>query len=170
MKDLIEQSRAVLTGATQLNEKLFRLSGTVNPIIGKALSEFMKNNKSMSSKSEFTRAWTNKKNIAAFNNTIVAGVLKKIPADAIAYITTNASSVDWSFTDSKSSAAVTAAGSIYVNVGINDDVDAAKQVKKVGGWLNDAIQTSDNVLNTFDSSTKQNIELKNNEAEFLIEP
>ncbi len=169
MRDLIEQSKAVLLGTTELNENLFRLQGTVNPIISKALSEFMKNNKKLSSKDEFASAWSNKKNLTAFNNTIVAGVLKKISADDVAYITTNASSVAWSFKDSTTSSAVTATGSIYVNVGINDDANAAKQVNKVKGSLNDPIQTSDSVLNKFDGTIQQNIELQNNTAAFLIE-
>ena len=170
MKDLIEQSRSVLLGSNQLNEKLFRLQGTVNSIISKALSEFMKNNKKVKSKDEFVSAWTNKKNLTAFNKTIADGVTKKISKGDIAYITTNASSVDWSFKDGGSkNGSVTVSGDVYVNIGINDDVDASKLERKVKGSLNKAVQTSDSILNKFDGSIKQNIELDDNLVQYLID-
>lgn len=157
----------VLLGENTLNEKLVRLQGAVNPIISKALSEFMKNNKNINSKEEFVKAWNDKKNLSTFNKTIAAGVTKKISKGDIAYINTNASVVKWSFKDNGDDS-VTVSGDIYVNIGINDDVDASRLERKVKGTINDPILTKDTAFGKFDSSIKQNIELTDNLAQYLI--
>ena len=75
MKDLIKTSLNVLAESA-IREKLFRSTGALAPSISKAASEFMKNNKKMSTQEEFDKAW--KKDVSKFNDTIVKEIFKKI--------------------------------------------------------------------------------------------
>ena len=164
MKNLINASLNVLTESS-LQEKLFRSTGSLAPSISKAASEFMKNNKKMSTQDEFNKAW--KKDVSKFNDTIVKEIFNKIPKDNIVYITTNASKVKW--TARTISDKVILNGGVYVNIGIMDDVNAKPLSKKVKGWINPAVGVEDVVFGDFQSDLTQNIELKDTNLGFIIE-
>ncbi len=165
MKDLINTSLNILTEGS-LQEKLFRSTGALAPSISKAASEFMKNNKKMSTREEFDKAW--KKDVSRFNDTIVNEIFKKIPKDDIVYITTNVSKVKWS-ENSKLQGKVILNGDVYVNIGIKDDVNGKPLGKKVKGWINPAVGVEDEVYGDFQSDLPQNIELKDTNLGFIIE-
>tara|TARA_R110002167_G_scaffold74848_5_gene209236 strand:+ start:299 stop:799 length:501 start_codon:yes stop_codon:yes gene_type:complete len=165
MQDLINASLNVLTEGS-LQEKLFRSQGSLAPSISKAASEFMKNNKKMSTREEFDKAW--KKDVSRFNDTIVNEIFKKIPKDDIVYITTNVSKVKWN-ENSKVQGKVILNGDVSVNIGIKDDVNGKPLAKKVKGWINPAINVEDEVFGYFQSELTQNIELKDTNLGFIIE-
>jgi len=165
MQDLINEARNVLTRDC-LQEKLFRSIGALAPSINKAASEFMKNNKKISSREEFDKAW--KKDASRFNDTIVNEIFKKIPKDDIVYITTNVSKVKWN-ENSKAQDKVILNGDVYVNIGIKDDVNGKPLGKKVKGWINPAVGVEDEVYGYFQSKLTQNIELKDTNLGFIIE-
>tara|TARA_R110000782_G_scaffold5177_3_gene18023 strand:+ start:10006 stop:10515 length:510 start_codon:yes stop_codon:yes gene_type:complete len=168
MKDLINASLNVLTEGS-LQEKLFRSVGALAPSISKAASEFMKNNKKMSTREEFDKAW--KKDVSRFNDTIVNEIFKKIPKDDIVYITTNVSKVKWKNIRFRKDIVNKAIlnGDVYVNIGIKDDVNGKPLAKKVKGWINPAINVEDEVYEYFQSELTQNIELKDTSLGFIIE-
>jgi hypothetical protein len=168
MKDLIKTSLNVLAESA-IREKLFRSTGALAPSISKAASEFMKNNKKMSTQEEFDKAW--KKDVSKFNDTIVKEIFKKIPKDNIVYITTNASKVRWSARtiSGVGKDKVILNGDVYVNIGIMDDVNAKPLGKKVKGWINPAVGVEDEVFGDFQSDLTQNIELKDTNLGFIIE-
>ena len=168
MKDLIKTSLNVLTEG-YLQEKLFRSTGPLAPSISKAASEFMKNNKKMSTQEEFDKAW--KKDASRFNDTIVNEIFKKIPKDSIVYITTNVSKVRWSARtiSGVGKDKVILNGDVYVNIGIKDDVNGKPLGKKVNGWINSAVGVEDEVYGDFQSNLTQNIELKDTNLGFIIE-
>jgi hypothetical protein len=163
MKDLINASLNVLTEGS-LQEKLFRSQGSLAPSISKAASEFMKNNKKMSTREEFDKAW--KKDVSRFNDTIVNEIFKKIPKDDIVYITTNVSKVEFKGLVVQRQVIK---GDVYVNIGIKDDVNGKPLAKKVKGWINPAINVEDEVFGYFQSELAQNIELKDTNLGFIIE-
>ena len=163
MQDLINEARNVLT-RDSLQEKLFRSIGALAPSINKAASEFMNNNKKISSREEFDKAW--KKDVSRFNDTIVNEIFKKIPKDDIVYITTNVSKVEFKGLVVQRQVIK---GDVYVNIGIKDDVNAKPLAKKVKGWINRAINVEDEVYGDFQSGLTQNIELPDTLLGFVIE-
>ena len=168
MQDLINEARNILTRGS-LQEKLFRSTGALAPSISKAASEFMKNNKKISTQEEFDKAW--KKDVSKFNDSIVNEIFKKIPKDSIVYITTNASKVRWSARTIRGVGKdkVILNGDVYVNIGIKDDVNGKPLGKKVKGWINPAVGVEDEVYGYFQSNLTQNIELKDTNLGFIIE-
>jgi len=156
-----------LVEQTLLNEKLFRLSGKSNPIISKAASEFMKNNKKIKSKEEFEEAISDQKSIDTWNNTLLEGIFKKIPKEDITYVWTNTSIMDWECKeiDEKSTSCWAYNN---VNIGLKYDADARKHAKKVRGNVTRVEGYKDKIYGEADGDD-QNIVLGDSLLEYLIE-
>lgn len=138
---------------SSINEKSKVMNALMDPFIAK----LTKVGTDKSDVDKINAAWT--AYIPQAKKNILAAVKEIVGAD-IKYVTGIAASLNKKWKYDSADRAIGYTTDMYINVAFDDDFDASKYAKKLGGWFNDPITSKNDVIyGTRPSSEAQNIEI-----------